>query len=252
MRYDRYAIDGDAVSYMDIADLLHAHHWAGAVNGYWHPLYPAFLWFGQALFHATPTTELTAYYWMNLLIFWLQVAAMLGFTTALYRLRERFMPAASLLSVNALRLLGLALLVISVQRELSLGRVRPDALLQGLILAALAALMQSLAADSVRYAGLMGLFFGLAYLAKSFAFVLALLAIAVLVLFGAFIQKQLLSRAVAGGALAFTVFSSGRGAVYGGAVASETSLRFRRLRLAELRMVRGRDREDAPRAVDDR
>jgi hypothetical protein len=28
---------------MDIADLLHAHHWAGVVNGYWHPLYPALL-----------------------------------------------------------------------------------------------------------------------------------------------------------------------------------------------------------------
>jgi hypothetical protein len=36
-------VGGDAVAYMDIADLLHAHHWAGVVNGYWHPLYPALL-----------------------------------------------------------------------------------------------------------------------------------------------------------------------------------------------------------------
>ena len=33
-----YMVDGDAVAYMDIADLLHAQRWADAVNGYWHPL----------------------------------------------------------------------------------------------------------------------------------------------------------------------------------------------------------------------
>ena len=45
--YDGYQIDGDAVAYMDIGDLLRAHHWAGIVNGYWHPMYPAFLALGH-------------------------------------------------------------------------------------------------------------------------------------------------------------------------------------------------------------
>src|ERR1035441_6000708 len=40
--YDSYQIDGDAVAYMDIGDYLRAHQWAGIVNGYWHPMYPAF------------------------------------------------------------------------------------------------------------------------------------------------------------------------------------------------------------------
>jgi hypothetical protein len=43
MLFEPFQIDGDAVSYMDIADLIRAHHWPGIVNGYWHPLYPAFL-----------------------------------------------------------------------------------------------------------------------------------------------------------------------------------------------------------------
>ena len=43
MKYQPFLLDGDAVSYIDIADLLHAHRWGGAVNGYWHPLYPAVL-----------------------------------------------------------------------------------------------------------------------------------------------------------------------------------------------------------------
>jgi hypothetical protein len=51
--YDSYQIDGDAVAYMDIGDYLRAHQWAGIVNGYWHPMYPAFLALGHALFHAT-------------------------------------------------------------------------------------------------------------------------------------------------------------------------------------------------------
>ncbi len=54
MSYDRYAVDGDAVAYMDIADLLQAHRWAGVVNAYWHPLYPLVLLAGRLLFHAEP------------------------------------------------------------------------------------------------------------------------------------------------------------------------------------------------------
>ena len=51
--YDNYQIDGDAVAYMDIGDCLRAHQWAGIVNGYWHPMYPAFLSLGHMLFRAT-------------------------------------------------------------------------------------------------------------------------------------------------------------------------------------------------------
>ena len=40
MKFDPYALDGDGMAYMDIADLIRAHHWAGVVNAYWHPLYP--------------------------------------------------------------------------------------------------------------------------------------------------------------------------------------------------------------------
>lgn len=206
-RYDRYIIDGDAVAYMDIADLLHAHHWAGAVNGYWHPLYPAILWFAQVVFHPTRMTELGAYIAINVLIFFAQVAAMLAFTTAIVRLRDRMNPGTqALLSVNALRLLGLGLLVISLQRELSLGRVRPDALLQALILSGLAMLLQALATESMIFAPMMGLFFGLAYLTKSFAFLFALLSIAALVLFQWLVQKRKVPRVVLGGVLAAVVF----------------------------------------------
>lgn len=213
MRYDRYIIDGDAVSYMDIADLIHAHHWAGAVNGYWHPLYPALLALAQAVLHPARANELGAYYTLNFFIFLAQLAAMFAFTLSLVRLRARSSSTPSLLSLDALRLLGFALIVISSQRELSMGRVRPDALLQALILAALAMLLQALAAEArskgaLYFPALMGLFFGLAYLAKSFAFVLALLSVGTLVVFQWIIQKRAAPRAVLSGFTALLVFSA--------------------------------------------
>jgi len=203
-----YMIDGDAVAYMDIADLLHAHRWADAVNAYWHPLYPALLSVAQGLAHPSRANELGVYYVVNLLVFFAQVAAMLWFVTALVLLREAMGAVPAALSLNALRLLGVALLVIAAQRELTLNRVGPDGLLQALVLAGLAMLLQALATDRLMFAPLMGMFFGLAYWAKSFALLLALLAIAVLVLFQWLVQRRSLLRAVTSGALALMVFAA--------------------------------------------
>jgi 4-amino-4-deoxy-L-arabinose transferase-like glycosyltransferase len=212
-KFDRYGIDGDAMNYMDIADLIRGHQWAGVVNGYWHPLYPAGIAVAQTLLHSTRWNELHAAYVLNYAIFLASVAAMLGFVAALDALRRRMWPSddqsaggSGLLSLNALRLLGLGLLVIASQRELAMGRVRPDALLQALMLAAFAMLLRALATESLVYAPLMGLFLGLAYLTKSFAFLIALLAIAVMMIFQAWLQRRRLGRVALGGALALVVF----------------------------------------------
>jgi hypothetical protein len=123
--------------------------------------------------------------------------------------------AAHLLSMDALRLLGVALLVIATERELSMATIRPDALLQALMLAAFAMLLRSFASESLLYAPLMGFFFGLAYLAKSFAFVVALLTIALMMAFQAWVQRRKPTRVIAGGALAFIVFAAVAGPYIG-------------------------------------
>src|SRR5437879_5400233 len=58
--YDSYQIDGDAVAYMDIGDLMRAHNWHGIINGYWNTLYPAALDIGNIVFLRTyrPTQTL--------------------------------------------------------------------------------------------------------------------------------------------------------------------------------------------------
>jgi hypothetical protein len=212
--YDGYQIDGDAVAYMDIGDLMRSHQWAGIINGYWNPLYPAALATGNILFHPTRYTELHAYYMVNFGIFLLEMLAVVAFTDALIQLRELREtgtagrnPLPFLLDRYALRYLGIAILVISSQRELSMGKVRPDALLLVFLLFALAALLKHLATNQLRYAALMGLALGLAYLAKSFAFVFTFLCILALIAFRFFWQRQPITRIAISAVLVFVCFS---------------------------------------------
>jgi hypothetical protein len=212
--YDSYQIDGDAVAYMDIGDLMRANNWHGIINGYWNPLYPAALAIGNILFHPTRYTELHAYYMVNFGIFLLEMLAVVAFTDALIQLRElRETATASskhqpfLLDRYTLRYLGIAILVISSQRELSMGKVRPDALLLAFLLFALAALLKHLATNHLRYAAFMGLALGLAYLTKSFAFVFTFVSIVALISFRFFWQRQAIARIAASAALVFVCFS---------------------------------------------
>jgi hypothetical protein len=212
--YDSYQIDGDAVAYMDIGDLMRSHQWAGIVNGYWNPLYPAALSIGHILFHPTRYNELHAYYMVNFGIFLLEMLAVITFTDALIQLRElretstaTKNPLPFLLDRYTLRYLGIAILVISSQRELSMGKVRPDALLLAFLLFALAALLKHLTTSHLRYAALMGIALGLAYLTKSFAFVFTFLCILALIAFRYFWQRQSIARIAASAVLVFVCFS---------------------------------------------
>jgi len=214
--YDSYQIDGDAVAYMDIADNLRAHHWAGIVNGYWHPMYPAMLALGHALLRATLATELRAYYLVNFGIFLLGMVAVVLFTDSIVRMREvasqqvsesASQQAGYLLDRYAMRYLGVALLVIASQRELSLGKIRPDALLQTFLLLAIAALLAHLASNRLRYAAWMGVALGCAYLTKSFAFVFAFLCIISLVVFRWIWLRHRTARILPAVLVAFTCFA---------------------------------------------
>lgn len=208
-KYQPYLLDGDAVCYMDIADLLHAHRWAGAVNAYWHPLYPAVLAAAQIVFHPSRWTEIPAYYFANYGIFLLELIAMVAFVYALDRLRNRTLSGSTqpLLSREALALFGCALVVIATQRELATGLVRPDALLQALMLLAFAMMLNALATESLVYEPLMGLFFGLAYLTKSFAFLIALLSIGVMASIQLWVQRRSLFRVALNKGLAVIVLA---------------------------------------------
>jgi hypothetical protein len=208
--FDPYQIDGDAVSYMDSGDLIRSHNWPAVINGYWNPLYPALLALGHCLFHATRFTELHAYYLVNFGIFLLEMLAVVLFSGGLVSLRETLSSANDkpfLLDRYPLRYIALGLLLVAAQRELSMGKIRPDALLHALLLFALAALLRHLTTGQLRYAALLGITLGLAYLTKSFAFPFTLLCIAALVAFRLFWQKQSPARTTSAALLALACFS---------------------------------------------
>ena len=208
--WDMFQLDGDAVNYMDIGDYLRAGNWPAIVNGYWHPMYPAFLSLGHGLFRATLATELRAYYFVNYGIFLLGMLAVCCFTDALVRLRDGMIAAQPgfLLERYTLRYLGLALLVIASQRELSLGKIRPDALLQAFLMFAFAALLTNIRTQRLRDAALMGLALGCAYLTKSFAFVLTFLSVGALVVFRRIWLRHSLARIVSGAAVVLICFGA--------------------------------------------
>jgi hypothetical protein len=140
--------------------------------------------------------------------------AVIAFADALIQLREQREAAAAspnpqsfLLDRYTLRYLGIAILVIATQRELSMGKVRPDALLQVFLLFALAALLRHLATSHLRYAALLGIALGLAYLTKSFAFVFTLLCVIALVTFRLFWQRHAPARIAAAALLTLICFS---------------------------------------------
>jgi len=172
-RYESYQVDGDAISFMDIADAIRSHHFALVPNGYWNPAYAAALSVGEMVSHPSRWNELQTFFWVNFWIFAGCVFVCLYFVQSMVRLRERSDPDSSspgALSPPALILTSLSILFMSFQRELNLGAVRADALLLLFLMLAAAFLMRLQSGEGFRYYPLLGAALGLAYLTKSFAF----------------------------------------------------------------------------------
>ena len=174
-RYDPYMMDGDGVAFLDIAQYLRTGHAALAINGYWNPGYPAVLAVVESLTHPTLWREFVVVRYANVLIFAFATASCLLFTTALTRARSMRRgsttedPAAAVPD-GALHLLGLALLVFSLGRELPVGTPRSDTLLLAFLLLAMGLLLRLHTGGRMWLYPALGLSLGCAYLTKSFAF----------------------------------------------------------------------------------
>jgi hypothetical protein len=210
-KYDNYQLDGDAVSFMDIADAIRAHDWPLVVNGYWNPAYAGALALGQMVAHPSRWNELQTFYWVNFVIFVACIAACLLFVYALLRVREQFVAEDDTLpafSQPALLLISLGLLFASFQRELNLGAVRADALLLLFFLLAATFLLRLQSTGRFVYYPLLGLVLGFAYLTKSFAFLPSGILLTALFVFGITRKASRRSRIVTGVLLAGLVFAA--------------------------------------------
>ena len=179
--YDPFQVDGDAIAYMNLSDYVGAHQWHAVVNGYWQPMYPAFLSVAHALTHATLQNEVRAYYLANYVIFLFAMLAVVLLSDAIVELRATRSDSSYVLDCYAVRYLGIALLVFSSQHELRIGAIKPDTLLLVFFLTAITALLRYLATARLRWAAAMGLALGCAYLTKSFGLLFAAACVAVLI-----------------------------------------------------------------------
>lgn len=188
VRYDPYQLDGDAVSYMDIASALLHGRWQDVVNGYWFPGYPALLALGKLISHADRMQELYVFYWVNYFIFLFSFAGTAFFVRSLLRFRARYTDGTSTSMDWAvpgplLYLAAFSVVLFSWEQEFSPGKVRVDGLYAGLLLFAFGCLLRVVSVGGHASAVGTGLSLGLAYLVKSPGFVLAGMAFVVLAIY---------------------------------------------------------------------
>ena len=207
-RYDLYMMDGDGTAFLDIAQDLNTHHAALAINGYWNPGYPALLALAERLTHPSLWREVIVVRYTNVLIFAGAMAACVFFTTGLARARSLSTPRTiPSLSNGALHLLGLALLTVSMGRELPIAAPRADTLLLVWFLVAGGLIVRLLAGAGLFAFALLGLSLGCAYLTKSFAFLPTLALLIGSCVFGLFKTGPPRPRWIAGTALAALLFA---------------------------------------------
>jgi hypothetical protein len=203
-RYDPYLMDGDSVSFFDIADALRLGHWGVAVNAYWNPLYPALLAVTQMLAQPSRWHELEAYAHLNLLIFAGCLLSTVFLVDGLVLMQRRYNPRGiedAVMSPLSLRYAAVGLLFLSFQRELMLGFFRSDSLLLLLFLLAGGLLLRLQTSGRMWLYPALGLTLGLAYLTKSFAFLPSAFLFLGMLVFGLTRKGKQRTR-IAGGAVA--------------------------------------------------
>jgi len=130
---------------------------------------------------------------------------------SLLRVRDKLIPESETLaafSQPALLLTVLGLLLVSFQRELTIGAVRSDNLLLFFFLLAAGFLLRIQSTERFVYYPLLGLALGLSYLTKSFAFLPSGLLLASIFLIGVTRKAPKRGRIVAGALVAGFVFAA--------------------------------------------
>lgn len=188
VRYDPYQVDGDAVSYMDIASNMLHGRWHGIVNGLWNPGYPAFLAAAMWIAHPDRMHELQVFYWVNFFIFLISIACTAFFVRSILFARTvggstSAVKSKWLLCDDALYIAAYAAIFLSWQHEFSLGKIRVDGLFASLLLVAFGYLFRIVFSERIAPAIGMGVAFGLAYIVKSPGFIVGVVSFSLLAVY---------------------------------------------------------------------
>lgn len=177
-----YHVNSDTVAYLDLSDAIKNHLWHSVVNAYWFPLYPALLAIGKAFFGYRPQYELMAARLVDAAQGLLFVLASVALAASLRRLMlARGIGADKLLPPRTLYLWVVTFAYFFCSQDMS--GITPDALVSSFMILTVAALFWGIAEGKFPPYIAVGLFGGLAFWTKAFAFpfffLLLLLVIAV-------------------------------------------------------------------------
>lgn len=178
VRYDPYQIDGDAVSYMDLASSILHGRWRELVNGLWNPGYPALLALGKLLTHVNRMWELPVFYRVNYCIFLASIACTWFFVSSLLRVRSivkiNNIEREWTFSGTSIFLFGYSTIFLSWLNEFSLGKIRVDGLFASLLLLSFGFMLRAAFTPHLKFYICLGFSLGMAYLVKSPGFVLSI------------------------------------------------------------------------------
>jgi len=200
---DRYSMNADGISYLDMADALLQGDWNAAVNGYWSPLYPLFL--GAALFILKPNA-----YWefpiIHLVNFEIYLAALACFHFLLRELmtyHQRTIQKGSVtFDASVWYSFGYSLFIWSSLTMTPLSLVTPDLCVAAFVFLASGILLRIRGGSANWFTfTLFGMVLGFGYLSKASMFPMAFVFLAV-----GMLSLRNIKRAIPLGLLALFVF----------------------------------------------
>lgn len=180
----RHDIGADGVSYLDLADAFQRGDWAGTINAYWSPLYPALIALTETVLPGAAHRDFARLQVLHAVIFVAALAAFAFFLRQVIEHRrariDRAAGARVALPEPLLIIAAYALAIWAMVSLVSVSMASPDLLSQTfLLLAAGLLLRMRTRRTGWPVAALLGIVLGLGYLAKAAIFPVALLTLCV-------------------------------------------------------------------------
>ena len=201
---DRYHMNADGISYLDMGDAYLRGDWSTAINGYWSPLYSWLLGLAMSILKPDSYWEFPVAHLVNFLIYLgaLGCFHFLMHEIVVYNRKKAVATRVVELSAMAWYALGYSLFIWSSLTMITLSQVAPDLCVAAFVFLASGILLRISGGSAgwMTFAAL-GLVLGLGYLAKAPMFPLAFVFMGVAV-----VSVGDLRRAIPRGLVALAVF----------------------------------------------
>jgi hypothetical protein len=190
---NRYAVNGDAISYLDVGDTYFRGDWAAAINGYWSPLYSWCL--GLALYVLKPSIwwEFITVHLVNLIIF---IGVLFSFRfflhSVLRAIRRESEPSDDSVPLPEWIVLGLGygIFLWGSLVLIDTGMVAPDLLVAGFLLLMGGYLVDLRYEETYGKFAMFGVLNGVAYLGKAIMFPLGFGLLTILLFSGRMSKRR--------------------------------------------------------------